>query len=181
MKLEYNRQEVLFKKLIDQEIPNALKEWSDQKYLDYTINFKEIPICMADAIEESGTQYVMARAICNITNDTTNESQEFTVDLLKIPVITHSGIKINNSNMQVLDLYARAPGWSIETDYNQELDSAGIKQSLEKRTISLLAINKSSLKLFFSTSSSKFLFVAAIILTSIGVISVAPTGVISLS
>lgn len=146
MKLEYNRQEVLFKKLIDQEIPNALKEWSDQKYLDYTINFKEIPICMADAIEESGTQYVMARAICNITNDTTNESQEFTVDLLKIPVITHSGIKINNSNMQVLDLYARAPGWSIETDYNQELDSAGIKQSLEKRTISLLAINKSSLK-----------------------------------
>lgn len=149
MRLEYNRQELLFRKLVDQEIPEALKEWSNQKYLDYVIDFKEIPICMADTVEESGTQYVMARAICTITSKVTNEVQDFTVDLLKIPVITHSGIKINNSNMQVLDLYARAPGWSAETDYSQELDSAGIKQSLEKRQISLLAVNKSSLKLLY--------------------------------
>lgn len=149
MRLEYNRQELLFRKLVDQEIPDALKEWSNQKYLGYTIDFKELPICMADAVEESGTQYIMSRAICTITNDTTNEIQDFTVDLLKIPVITNSGIKINNSNMQVLDLYARAPGWSVETDYSQELDSAGIKQGLEKRQISLLAINKSSLRLIY--------------------------------
>ena len=81
MRLEYNRQELLFRKLVDQEIPDALKEWSNQKYLGYTIDFKELPICMADAVEESGTQYIMSRAICTITNDTTNEIQDLLIFL----------------------------------------------------------------------------------------------------
>lgn len=108
-----DKQREAYSKLLREGLPQLISNFSDKLLDDYSIEFRPFPLNVADAIVESGTEYIPVRAKCVLTNRCTNEVVEFNVDLLHLPVFHELGFKIHDNYMQMLDLYERMYGWSF--------------------------------------------------------------------
>lgn len=148
-----NRQEMLFKEMIKEELPQKIRECSEDLE-NYTIDYELFPVSENDRIEENGTIFIMAKAVCTITNKITNEYFEYMIELLKIPVYTPLGFLIRNNQTQVLDLYDRVAGWCFESNLEKAdgSDTAATAIDYTKCTGKLLAVNKTSISLQYKVS-----------------------------
>lgn len=140
-----NRQKSLFNNMITQQLPQLLSDYSGTDLGDFRIDFEMFPFSSRDAIEKNGTLCATVRAACTVTRKATGESHCFNIDLLDVPVYTEAGFKIKNNYMQILDLYSRTTGWSFSSDYSDGVNDDK-KQDFDKRTASLVAVGKSSIK-----------------------------------
>lgn len=143
MQVINNRQNVLYDTMVKKSIPELVQAFSTT-YKNYHISFKALPISTKDAEYADGTKYVMAKCLCEIENIVTSDNVQFLIDLLKVPVLGQAGFTIRGNNMQLLDLYDRIACWVFESDYDE--DDPG-EEIMDKRVASLIAVDKSSIKL----------------------------------
>lgn len=108
-----NRQRVAFDRLIQEEIPEVLKNSSRTIKNNYKIEFAECPFNVNEPINKDGTIYGIIKTKCSITSLVTGEKISFTIDLLNMPILQELGFRIHGNDMQVLDSYNRTAGWSF--------------------------------------------------------------------
>lgn len=143
MQILNNRQLTLYNKMVTKAIPDLVKSYSTT-YKNYKISLECLPISSRDTEFVEGTKYVMAKCMCEIENIETGDNMQFLLDLLKVPVLEQAGFTIKGNNMQLLDLYDRIACWVFESDYiEDEVD----RELTDKRRASLIAVNKSSIRL----------------------------------
>lgn len=115
-------QKKAFRELITTGIPKILESLSCDLNDEYAIKFTPLEANNKLVLkDERGTEYYSIKVKCVLSNKYTNETVEFNVEVLKVPVLQELGFKIKGNYMQYLDVYERARGWSFiddgKTDY----------------------------------------------------------------
>lgn len=147
-----NRQRLAYNELLAKAIPDAIRGYSYTHQNGYVIEFSMFPGEVSGSTDEDGTLLGMVKCNTKISDYSTGEVLEYTVQLLKVPVYTEMGFRIKGNYEQVLDLYDRLPGWSF-TDVKGEMVNAA-----HKVCASLLTLRGTSIK--FEVSSAGALIVS---------------------
>lgn len=136
-----DKQRAAYDELITTGLADTIKNCSVDFKNGYRLDFEMFPIMPSAVVEQEGTEYLVVRAMCKLTNKNTMEEAEFTANLLDLPRYGELGFMIKGSNKQRLDLYLRATGWSFTTkksvndpDYENHADVFGTN----KRKISFV-------------------------------------------
>ena len=136
-----NRQQVAFDALTHKKLPDMIQQMSTVMNDVYQITFTPLPMTKERAITVDGTYYIPIKVTCTVKNLVTQEDVSYNIDLLNLPVYRDLGFQIKGSNVQILDLYDRTPGWSFATKR-----TTGGKSEI---TATALATNGSTLKFIY--------------------------------
>lgn len=148
-----NKQKEDYKQLFNKDIPELLK---NNKTVIGDLEITLHPD-ISEQEEENGTLFQMFRASCNIKNIKTKESLNFYLDLLKIPVLTHRGFKVNNNYKQVLDLYNKVTGWVLNGKEVIEDIIENDTTIMKKNNAALVIPGRSSIKMEYSTQNKCYI------------------------
>lgn len=106
-----DRQRSDFLTLINTELPQLFEETRFENDL-VRVSFKGNSFDIVNPIKDNkGTVYNVLSALVKIENRKNNESYEFNMSFLNIPVHTSTGYIIRGNARQILDVYDRAGGW----------------------------------------------------------------------
>lgn len=108
-----DRQRLAYKKLIEEVIPQLLKDASYVRNGRYSVEFSMYPVDSINNIEDNGDVYTTIKTFCKISDKETGEQQSLVIDLLNIPVYLELGFMLGGNYKQVLDLYDKPAGWSF--------------------------------------------------------------------
>ena len=132
----HDKQREAFSKLITTELPSLIREASTDINEYIHLEFEPYPILLVDSCtDEFGTDYIMVRSKCILSDRRTNETTEFNIDLLKLPVFQDLGFKVRGNYMQMLDSYDRTPGWHFVNKESEEINYAAA-HSINNKKIS---------------------------------------------
>ena len=81
-----DRQRLAYKKLIEEVIPQLLKDASYVRNGRYSVEFSMYPVDSINNIEDNGDVYTTIKTFCKISDKETGEQQSLVIDLLNIPV-----------------------------------------------------------------------------------------------
>ena len=110
-----DKQRKAFENLIANNIPNLMREKSFLFENRYEVTYALYPIDIANAVDDkkTGSIYVTIKTVCTVRDLETDETQNFIIDVLKLPVYGELGFKIGGNYRQVLGLYERPAGWAF--------------------------------------------------------------------
>ena len=109
-----NRQKLEFSELIHKDLPELIERYS-MTDKNYELKFSMRGIQPPTEIDSDGTLQSMVSMECKITNLIKNESVILNIDLMKLPFYS-DGYVVRGNQMQVLDMYYRAPSWIFSQD-----------------------------------------------------------------